>query len=150
MSLRYAKTQKPYNILTLMTHITLDQFSTYLSAGATLDDIRSMMEMLRNHEEEILSNIAEWYDLIPDASWGDRARHKDFKTIVSWLYRMGYVLRLPTLGTNKDDAMWQLVRNEQIGRLHWECDRFFIEGLPKPEESDNDANRVPECLSCWE
>ena len=142
-----------------MTKITLDQLSDYLKSGVPLDDVLSMIEMLQNYKEEILYGIEEWYDFIPEVQadrefvgyhWGNDSRQQDLKAIVTWLLRLGYALRWPRLNDDGDTCIWELVRGEQIGRLHWECDRFFIEGLPKPEESPNDADRFPECLSCWE
>lgn len=149
-----------------MTKITLDQMSAYLNAGAPLDDVISMIEMLQIHKEEILAGIADWQDLIPELpedpqaaddlrgyggmQWGDWAQHKDLKTIVTWLMRLGYVVRRGMLRDNGDTCIWEIVKSEQVGRLHWECDRFFIEGLLKPEPSPNDADRFPECLICWE
>lgn len=161
----YIKTQKTLTkLLTLMTHITLDQMSNYLNSGATLDDVRSMIEMLQGYQEEIVSSIADWQDLIPTHPedgktfqpgvtpyhWGDRARRKNLKAIGTWLMRLGYAVRWPRLSDDLDTSIWEVVRNEQVGRLHWECDRYFIEGIAKPAESDNDADRFPECLSCWE
>lgn len=137
-----------------MTHITLDQMSNYLNSGATLDDVRSMIEMLQIYQEEIVNGIAEWQDFIPvlkgDQVWGDRARHTNLKAIVGGLLRLGYALRWPRLNDDGDTCIWELVRDEQVGRLHWEGDRFFIEGIAKPPESDNDADRFSECLNCWE
>lgn len=143
-----------------MSIVTLDRLSEYLKAGATLDDVSSMIEMLRSYEEGIKTGIELWREYLPSI-WdykGNNDPHKQFKKIVIWLRRLGYVLSYPQKfnGTNciwiKDDGkncFWVVSKGGDHGRLYWTADdrRFSMEGLPQPEESPNDANRMPEFLT---
>lgn len=133
--------------------MTLDELVNFLNRGQSLTDVSSMIEILRSYESEVLTRIDDWETLIPHG-WGrfkdiDRKRLKDFKTVVTWLLRLGYDVRHPYLKPD-DVAIWQILKDKSVGRLHWECERFFVEGLPKPQESSNDTDRMPKCLSCWE
>lgn len=128
--------------------ITLDALSDYLNSGATLDDVRSMIEMLQNYQEEIHASIDEWYELIPYDGWAYKEVHNQLKTIVTWLRKMGYNIARPAL-YDGDNAYWIVSLGEEDGALYWKGNpaRYSIEGLPRPEESPNDARRMPEFLT---
>jgi hypothetical protein len=130
-----------------MTQITFDQMSDYLNSGARLDDVISMIEMMIEYKEEILTGIYEWHDLIPEAiAWNDQTRRKQLKTIVTWLLRHGYVVRWARLDADGDRATWEIVRDEQLGHLTWDG-AFKVSGIDKVEESPNEAFRFPEFLT---
>jgi hypothetical protein len=145
-----------------MTKITFDQMSAYLNSGAILDDVISMIEMMQEYKEEVLGAIADWQDLIPQLpedpqvaddlkgyggmDWGDRARHKQLKEIVTWLMRHGYAVGWAKLDPNGYRCSWEVFRDEQIGKLIWDgC--YTISGIAKVETSPNQAFPFPDCLT---
>ena len=133
--------------------LTPANLAAYLDSGAPLADVIDMIDMLTEYKAEIDNNITEWYDLIPSpeggtiTDWGSEGRRQDLRTIVTFLYKRGYVLRLPSLDPNGDQCQWEVIKGMKRAILTWnsETQTFSVTG-DRPQYQGGAIVTIPDCL----
>lgn len=120
--------------------ITFSALDRFLDSGATLDQINTMIDMLKEQKETIETNINDWMDLIPAVPedetatynvqdcgyhWGDQNRRRNLKVIVFFLCKKGYVIRFPRLAQDGDGASWEALKGGRINRLEYSADAGY-------------------------
>lgn len=144
----------------------INELFDYVQAGASLDEVLKMQQILQQYKEEVHIRIAKWHELVPeDGSWNKPSktiwlRCKTLRAIVTWFLQQGYIIEPPVL--LDDNVIWKIVKNRKVilaknsldividkailsqdeGQLRWKNNYFFVEGLPCPD-------KLPEHISRW-